>query len=110
MLGTEGGELLIIEGSELKATMSTETGTGVCSLLSHSKVRDGLKVWGVLVLQDPHSARMVHWGLCVSCVSRLSWAVQLQLCNESITRRAGYCSGSSSEAQACLRQASPLLW
>ena len=53
MLGTEGGELLIIEGSELKATMSTETGTGVCSLLSHSKVRDGLKVWGVLVLQDP---------------------------------------------------------
>ena len=63
MLGTEGGELLIIEGSELKATMSTETGTGVCSLLSHSKVRDGLKVWGVLVLQDPHSARMVHWVL-----------------------------------------------
>ena len=38
MLGTEGGELLIIEGSELKATLSTETGTGVCSLLSHSKV------------------------------------------------------------------------
>ena len=52
MLGTDGGELLIIEGSELKATMSTETGTGVCSMLSHSKVRDTLKVWGVLVFQS----------------------------------------------------------
>ena len=69
MLGTEGGELLIIEGSELKTTLSTETGTGVCSLLSHSKVRDQLKVWGVSVFQDPCSARNACVGLCMSCVS-----------------------------------------
>ena len=62
VLGTEGGELLIIEGSELKATMSTETGTGVCSLLGHSKVRGTLKVCRVLNFQDTCPARKVCVG------------------------------------------------
>ncbi len=41
VLGTDRGEILVIEGSELKETLNTETGNAACSIMPHSKVRGG---------------------------------------------------------------------
>lgn len=47
MLGTDTGELLIVEGTELKATLQLDLGSTVHSIAAYAKVHTGFKVQGL---------------------------------------------------------------